>query len=1031
MILTEVALRRRTFTGFALVALAAVGLLSYFDLPKAENPGFEIRTAIVLTRWPGATTAQMERLVTDPIESEIQRMEELDFVESFTRAGQSVVLVHIQETLTDLEPIWQDLRNKVSDARRALPGDVEGPNVNTDFGDVFGTVLAISSTSLSYRELESIAELAELALLELEDAGQVAIIGVPEDRIYIELDRAVLDAYGLSPGYLASLLSERNVLSDAGFVRGDRERLDIVASGSFSAIEEIEGVLIPLPGGASEGQSVPLGRLGHIRRGYADPPSTLAFFNGRPAVVVGVSLEEGGQITRLGPAVKEVAARLAQQLPRGVDLDFVAYQPGVVERKISNFVSNLIQGVVSVLIVTLVALGLRLGVVVGALIPMAILTSLAVMGFLGIGIDQMSLAALIISLGLLVDSGIVIAEAILVRVESGEEKLAAARGAVADLKSPLLVSVGTTVAALSPTFLAESATGEYTAPIAQVVAITLLAAWALAMTMTPLLCVLLLKGPEASGSAGGPRRTSRAYRLYRSVLVGALRHRYLVLPAAVLMLFGAFYLNRYVPKAFFPGKNINLVEAELELPFDASFPATRAMLARFEAELERFRAEDPKKDRGIIGYTSYVGSGGIRYLLGYAPEQPRTNYAYILIQTTDTELQPGLVEKVSTWTEEALPGVTLRMNRLRNGPPVDYPVAIRLSGLDSDRLYEHARKLKAKMAELDGLLAVNDNWYAPVKRIAVRVDELSERAASVSRSDIARSLRAGTSGLPVTVFREGTNLVPVYLRPDGGPELARLADLSVYDENNQEAIPLERMADLDLDVEPGQVFRYDRRRTITVRADIAPGSDLTAFSVAAELRPWLEDQKERWPVGYDFALGGSVEASGDAQESIFAKVPLAFAVILLLLVWQFNSLRKPLTILLMLPFGLVGVVLALLVTQKAFGFMSLLGVIALFGVLINNALVLISEFEQRLHDAPSRFEAVVGASERRVRPILLTTLTTVGGLIPLALFGGPLFSPLGTAMLGGLVIATLVTLVLCPTIFATLYRIREDEERRR
>jgi multidrug efflux pump subunit AcrB len=739
-----------------------------------------------------------------------------------------------------------------------------------------------------------------------------------------------------------------------------------------------------------------------------------------------VSLEEGGNITRLGPDVVELAERFAKQLPRHVDLDFVTYQPGVVKRKIAAFVENLVQGVVSVLLVTLVALGLRLGLVVSALVPMTILLSFSVMQILGIGINQMSLAALIISLGLLVDSGIVIAEAILVEVQSGRSKLDAARSAVKELRGPLFVSVGTTVAALSPTILAESATGEYTAPISQVVTITLLGAWVLSMSMTPLLSVALLRSPRTRADPSGPSFRSRGYRAYRSVLRGALRFRWLVLLLAVGLLGGAFVLNAYVPKAFFPGKKVNLVEAELELPFDASFDATRGVLETFETKLDDFRP-DTEEGRGVLGYTSFVGSGGIRYVLPYAPEQPRPNYAYVLIQTTDTQLQAELVKKVSRWVEAELPGVTLRMNKLRNGPPIDYPVSIRLSGLDAETLYAHARSLKRRMAEMDGLLALNDNWYAPVKRIRVDVDGASERTAGVTRADVVRALRAQTSGLPVGVFREGTETIPVELEPTGPPTLERLAGLDVFPGGRGPPIPLGRVADLELAAEPGQVFHFDRRRTIIVRADIDPASGLTPFSVWAELRPWLEEQRESWPVGYDFEVGGSVEASGTARKSIFAKVPLAVALILLLLVWQYDSIRKPLTILLMLPFGLVGVILALFLSQKAFGFMSFLGVIALFGVLINNGLVLISEIETRQAAGASPFDATVEASERRARPILLTALTTVGGLVPLALFGGPLFSPLGMAMLGGLVVGTGVTLILCPTIFATLYRIHEEQ----
>jgi multidrug efflux pump len=1025
MSLTDLTLRRRTFSLALLAVIALFGYRAYVDLPRSEDPGFTVRTAKVRAVLPGATTEEVESVVTDPLERAIQKMEELDELESESRFGESIITVRIRDQLFELDVIWEDLRNKVG--RVALPPGTRGPYVNTDFGDVFGTVLAISGEGLTPHELEEAAEILELELLELPNVGQTQILGNEPRRLFLEYDAGVLERYGMSPQYLERVLRERNVIEPGGYVETGRSRVEIVPATRISDRRDLARTLIPVPappapseparrraGDDGRRELIPLSELVTIVAGYREPPEAQVSRNGARSVVIGVAMTERGRITELGPNVLETARRVGRSLPLGVALDVAAYQPGVVKRKIGTFTSNLGQGVVTVLLVTLLALGLRTGFIVGALIPMSILLTFAIMGGLGIGIDQMSLSGLIISLGLLVDAGIVVAEAILVRVRAGRDPTEAARLSVAELKGPLFVSVGTTVAALAPTFLAESTTGEYTAPIAQVVTITLLGSWLLSLTMTPLLCTMLLRRPAADDAASTDEDIEarerevydrRFFRWFRAALTFCLRRRILTSAVAGLMLVGAFALTSRVPQSFFPYKDIEMFVIEVELPWDASFARTRQVVAELEEELETMMAPGgaPAAEDAahVESWTAFIGRGGPRYILSYNPEFPRPNYAYVIVQTNTMRAPIDLVPRVEAWARAELPDARVRPKRILAGPPVDYPIELRLSGRDTEVLYEIAEDVKRDLEAIEGVVNVNDDWSPPVPRLYFDVDEASARRASVTRADIAQSLRTRLDGARLTRARDGTDLIPVLLRGRRGEdERARLDQASVHGRDGAASVPFQEVGELELGFEPAVVRHRDRQRTLTVRADISPATpDVTPFSVFSQLKPTLREMQSEWPAGYDWAVGGSVEESSEAQGSVNAKVPLALLVIVILLLWQFDSLRKTATVVLLLPLALIGVILGLYLTQKAFGFMAFLGVIALFGVLINNAIVLIAKIEE-LWDHPDQTPqtAIVDATQRRLRPILLTTATTVCGLLPLAIAGGPLFSPMATAI---------------------------------
>ncbi|MEM9596939.1 MAG: efflux RND transporter permease subunit [Acidobacteriota bacterium] len=1046
MNLTRLALENRTVTVVFLALLTLAGSLSYGRLPRAEDPGFVIRIAVVTTLFPGASPEEVELLVTDPIEEALEDIQEIDFVVSESRHGASVLEVNFLESLSPeaVEKGFDELRETVGDLRGSLPEGIVGPSVDDDFGDVFGTVVAVTGEGFDIFELERVAERARTLLLGLEDVARVEIQGAQEPTVFVEYDPARLDEVGLTPDALASILRSRNIVAPGGDVRTRHEELLLDVSGSLESLEDLRSLRFEAPGGGL----LALSDLATVRLTPRDPPFRTVSYNGQQAITIGIAMEDGGKITRLGPQVLELLDAMAEQLPVGIETHLVAYQTSYVAKSVDNFIASLMQGVGIVLLVTLLTLGLRTGLIVAAILPLTMIGSLVLMELFGISMNKMSLAALIIALGLLVDSAIVMAESIQVSIREGRPPVKAALESAAELRLPLLVSSLTTAAALLPTYLAESTTGEYTSAIFEVVTIALLLAWVLALTMTPLLSVLAARrdgGKAARRDSDGSVRERPFdrpfYRRYRAVVSALVRRRWWSLAAFVALLGVSLWSFRFVPQLFFPRKEQTTFKVELELPYGAPFERT----AEVAADVERFMREElkavlsedeeepwrPNLDRefsrhGVVNWVSFVGSGAPRFILGYTPEQPRPNYVFMLANSSDYDAQGEIIRRVETYVKTHYPEVLPRVERLRNGPPLDYPVEIRLVGEDPRLLYDLADDVKRRLRGIPGTVNVGDDWDTYRKTLRVDVDDARARRAGVAQLDVARSLETHTRGIPLTEYRRGNDRIPVLLRSTGaGGGVEQLRGLTVAAAGGAR-VDLEQVASLGVVFEPSKILRRDRQRTLTVQADLHPAADrsVTPFSVVDAVLPILEEASASWPLGYRYELGGEVESSGKAQISIQAKQPIAVLAILSLLVLQFNSLRGPAIVLATLPFTLIGVVAGLVATQKPFGFMALLGVIALFGVVINNAVVLLDRIETEIRkNGRSRGAAVLEASQRRLRPILLTTATTVGGLIPLWLTGGPMFSPMAVALLSGLVVSTALTLGLVPVLYGILYRV--------
>ena len=1032
MDITRLAIEKNRIFFAALIVVLFSGVAAYVDMPRSEDPGFIIRTALVQTYFPGASPERVELLVTDKLEKVVQEIPELDYVSSTSKAGVSIIYVNISEQYTEMRPIWDNLRRKVERARSELPEGVVGPEVNDEFGDVFGSIIALTGDGFDYRSLKEIADEVRNELLFIPEAAKVDIVGAQDERLFVEYDNARLAEFGLSPIQLQQLLSARNIILPGGDFSTPYERIVLEPSGSFQSVEELRQTVLNLP---QRSDVVRLQDIATVTRGYVDPPRYRMRYNGEPALGLAVSLREGGNILDLGDAIRQVIDRAKRVYPVGVEFDLVQFQSDAVAEKVGDFVRNLLQAVAIVALVMLVFLGLRTGLVVASLIPCTMITSFLVMSVFDIGIDQMSLASLIIALGMLVDNAIVMSESTAVQMARGKTARQAAIDSAAELRGPLLISSLTTAAAFLPIFLAESNTGEYTAPLFKVVTITLLCSWFLALTLIPVLSVTFLK---AGGKAGTEEFDSRFYRTYRGILIGLVRRPWWSLAGVSAVFVVSLAGFGAIPNIFFPPNDRASFTIELELPAGSPIDRTDAIVAG----VERFMADElmaaSNDGAGVVNWGAFVGQGAPKFLLSYNPEPTDPAYGFILVNAAGTDGLDTLMAQVDRHVAENYPDAIADVRPLPLGPPVTSPIEIRVSGRENDRLFEIVDEVVEALREVPGARQVTEDWGARSKKLVVEIDETRARLAGVSHQDTAISLQTYLTGLETTEYREDDKLIPIVMRSAAEIECveltdrcrrlidpSRLAGLSVYSQATGRSVPLGQVARPRLVWQPGEIMRRDRLRTVTVSSLLDEG--FTAADVNAAIEPRLDAMQDSWPFGYVWAFGGESETSGKANASIADALPIGLLIIVLLLVSQFNSVRRALIILLTIPLSIIGVVFGLLVAGSYFGFMTLLGIISLAGIVINNAIVLIDRIRiERETNRRTPDQAVLIAAQQRLRPILLTATTTVGGLIPLWLGGGPMWEPMAIAIIFGLVFATVLTLGVVPVLYTLFFGVKYD-----
>ncbi len=1023
MSITQLAIEKNRVTTAALLVVVLGGLGAYASLSRAKDPGFLIRVAQVTTIFPGASPERVEMLVTDKIEQVVKEIPELDFVASTSKTGASIVFVNVKEKYTDLQPIWDDLRRKIDGIRDDLPDGIIGPDVNDDFGDTYGIVVGITGDGFSYAELKDVADQVRDELLQIEEAAKVSVLGAQEERVFVEYNNATLAKVGLSPAALQQMLGARNIIIPGGLVTTGVERIALEPSGNFESIEDLRRTVVQIPG--QRGVTY-LEDIVDIRRGYVDPVSSEMRTNGAPSLGLAVSLREGGNIIDLGAKVEALLARLPAQYPHGIDFHVIAFEPTEVDAKISDFTSNVVQSIVIVLVVMLVFLGLRTGVLVASLIPTTMVMTLLIMSVLDIGLDQVSLASLIIALGMLVDNAIVMTESVMVQMREGKSAKEAAIASAAELRIPLLTSSLTTCAAFLPIYLAESTVGEYTNPLFKVVSIALLSSWVLALTMTPLLCVAFLKvkredgGGEASGSG---ELDGILYRGYRRGLQAMLRHRAISISATVVVFAVAMVGFGFVRQLFFPNEASAQFTATFRLPVGTAIERTSEVMTDIEAFIEQELVVGEGRKSGVRNWATFIGAGAPKYALSYTPEPPAPEYAIMIVNATSPAAAAKAMHKLEAYTFASFPDLESKIKGPAAGPPVDNPIEVRISGTDIDKVFAIADDVKAKLRELRGPRNITDNWGWRTKKLELQVSQVNAYRAGLTNQDVAVSMLTNLSGFTTSQYREGDEVIPIVMRSVAADrqDLSKLETLAIYSQQTGRNVPLKQVATPHIEFEPSKIMRRDGLRSVSVRAQLDPG--VTAAEVNAVLVPWLESRT--WDIGYRYEIGGEAESSGKANASIGAKMPIAGFVILILLVAQFNSVRRTVIILCTIPLALIGVVIGLLGADSYFGFMTLLGVISLFGIVINNAIVLLERIKLEIDEnglEPAR--AIIVAAERRLRPILLTTGTTIGGLIPLWLGGGAMWEPMAIAIIFGLLFSTALTLGVVPVLYSALFRVR-------
>ena len=997
---------RTSIALFLIIALS--GVMTFFSISKDEDPDFIIRTAVVATVFPGASPQRVEELVTDKLEEKIREIDGVKTVESQSMSGISIVQVDFHDSIMEMGPLWQKLRNKVDDAGPSLPSEAYTPVVNDEFGDVFGILISLTGEGFNYRELKDVADDMRDQFLKVDGVGKVDRWGVQDERIFVDFTNSRMASAGISPFALAQVIDHQNTIQPSGSSLVGSERIIIEPTGEFGGVEDIYSLAIRPPGMKS---SIRLADVTTISRGYSDPPSNMARYNGKTGLMLAISMADGGNITELGERVTKKLAEIQGGLYHGLDAEIVVFQPDYVNTAINDFMLNLLESFGFVVIVILVFAGFRTGLIAGSLVPMAMLGCIALMPFFDVGLQRISIASLIIALGILVDNGVVVSEAILVRLASGEERLKAVTGAVSELWMPLLAASMTTVFAFLPIPLAEHPVGEYCQSLFIVVSLTLVCSWGLSMSMVPMLCYYVLKPKVVIQTY-----SSRMYRWYRGFLLWSLRNRTVFVAGIVLCCGVAFWGFKFVPKMFFPPNERAQFTIDFWQPYGTDITATTDRVA----QLEKFLLAD----EDVVSTGVFVGHGGPRWYLPANLEQKNDNLATFVVNTVSIDSVDGIIARTRAEMESAFPDADYSLKKLMNGPPVGAPLQIRLSGPNIKTLYSLRDKIVDVVEAQAGVERVWDDWGQWTKKMMVKVDQDKAREAGLSSFDVAVSLQTAMSGLRASDYREGDTIIPIMLRNDEGfrGRLDKIDSLNVYSYESGTSVPLSQIATTHLDWQPSDVRRRDQTRTMTIKADVANG--YFALSILGDIRPAIAElmDREEWPMGYNVEYGGEFEESEASQAAINANMPLAMGLLVLVLIFMFNSLRRPLIILLTLPPMMIGITSGMIATNAPFGFMPMLGMISLLGIIVNNAIMLIDRIEIQRKRGIALADSIVLSALERARPIIMTATTTIIGMIPLSLQGGEMWRPMANLIMSGLAVATILTLVLCPVLYAIFFK---------
>lgn len=1009
--LSEWAINNRSVVVYLMVISVVAGVSAFFQLGRAEDPPFTFRTMVVSAAWPGATLEETKLQVTERLERTLQEVPNLDTLRSFTRPGQTTIFVDLTGDTGPkaVEDTWYQVRKKVGDMRHTLPRGIVGPGFNDEFGDTYGIIYGFTADGFSHRELRDYVEDVRSQLLRVPDVSKVSVLGAQDERIFIEFDMRTLAGLGFDPAALVAALEAQNLVRPTGVIQTGDESISLRVSGAFASEADLLAVNF-----AIGDRMLRLGDIAQVRRGLADPPQPMFRVNGVDAIGLAIVMREGGDILALGENIRQAMGSIVADLPIGIEATRVADQPETVDAAINDFTTSLWQAILIILGVSFLSLGVRAGTVVALAIPLVLTTVFALMNIFDIDLQRISLGALIIALALLVDDAMTTVDAMSRRLALGEPKAEAATYAYRTLAFAMLTGTLVTIAGFVPVGFAASSAGEYTFDIFAVVGITLLVSWFVAVVFAPLLGMLLLVPPKTQTDESNHGGLLRAY---RGLLKGAIRLRWLTIALTIGAFVAALYGLGLVPRQFFPASDRTDLLVDISLPQNASIHASAREADRLDAVL----AADPD----VAHWSTYVGWGAVRFYLPLNVQLPNPFFAQAVVVAKDVAARERLEVKLAQHLNEEVPQAVTRVSPLELGPPVGWPIQYRVLGDDLERLREIALELGQIIADHRGARDVNFDWMEPGRQVRIRIDQDQVRRLGLSSAAVASVLNTHITGTTVTQVRDDIFLIDVVAREREGQRLSfstlRTLEVPLPDGRT---VPLDQVASFDYGQEYPMIWRRDRVPTLTVQADVVPG--MLPDSVVADLTPAIEALNARLPAGYWIEVGGSVEESADSQASVMAVVPVMALIMISLLMFQLRSFPLLVIVLSVVPLGLIGVVGALLVAQAPLGFVAILGVLALIGMIAKNSVILIDQIEQERRTGKPLQEAVVDASASRLRPIMLTALSTVLGLIPIAptVFWGPM----AFAIMGGLLVASLLTLVFLPTLYVTWGSLRGAEK---
>jgi multidrug efflux pump subunit AcrB len=1007
--LSDWALRHRSFVWYLMIASVIAGALSYTRLGREEDPSFDIKTMVVQVQWPGATLDETINQVTDRIEKELQQIGALDYTRSYTKPGSATIMVNFKDTTNGkaLSDAFYQVRKHVNDIWYTLPSGVQGPFFNDEFGDVYGNVYAFTADGINFRQLRDYVEQVRNRVLSVPNAGKTQIIGALDEVIYLDFDTSRLSSLGVDRLSVIASLQAQNTVSAAGVIQAGQDRVSVRVGGGFKSEDDLRAINIRV-----NDRFFRLSDVATITRGYEDPPSQLFRFDGKPAIGLAVAMAPNGNLLQFGEDLKNAMTEITGTLPVGVGVHLVSDQPAIVEEAISGFTRALLEAVIIVMAVSFVSLGLRAGLVVAISIPLVLAIVFLVMEYTGISLQRISLGALIIALGLLVDDAMITVEMMISRLEAGDTLSKAATFAFTSTAFPMLTGTLVTVAGFIPIGLNSSSAGQYTFTLFVVIAVALLVSWIVAVIFAPLLGVTILPKTMKKHE----EKPSRFAAAFQAILLACMRWRWVTI-AVCLGLLGASIVGMgHVQQQFFPSSDRPELLVDMTLPQNSTIAETKAQMDRYEKALEG--------DDDVVRWSSYVGQGAVRFYLPLDQQLANPFFAQAVVVTKDIEARERVQAKLDKLAHDQFLGIDILVHPLELGPPVGRPVQYRVSGTDIQQVREQAVKLAGVIADDPNLGTITYDWNEPGRVLRVEVDQNKARLLGVTSQDIASILNGTLAGDAFTQVRDDIYLVNVVGRAtaDQRNSVETLENLQISLTGGT-VVPLRAVANIGYDMEQPIVWRRSRLPTITVRAALV--GDVQPATVVQRLQPKIDSFAKQLPDHYKVEVGGAVEEAGKGQSPIIQIVPIMLLVMITVLMIQLQSFQKLFLVISVAPLGLIGVVLGLLPFHQPLGFVAILGVLALIGIIIRNSVILVKQIEDHELEGQDRWDAVVTATVHRMRPILLTAAAASLGMIPIAreVFWGPM----AYAMIGGILVATLLTLLFLPALYVTWYRIKEPK----